>query len=294
MFFIHCSAFSGRAFELHRYWQRLNLPPGLIFNYTFINLMQENTTDRPNIETPENYMNWREYPHKEGKWTIPATVAFFWAFKWAIQYTTARWIFIGDDDILINFKLLLPFMRELDRKYDPINEVAVRGDCIINGPVYPQGGSGVVLSRRAVECLSFYGNYSLWGFWLGGKDLRLGRVMNEIFLGTSWYTSTAFMGHMLLPDYFRRLQKANFTVLAKCPEPETLPQSGCRRFVSSLRQIVFFHVGQVFENGPGWLKERLKLAETLWNAPPQVGFWPAERYRKYFCWGETQNMTSFW
>jgi hypothetical protein len=75
--------------------------------------------------------------------------------------------------------------------------------------------------------------------------------------------STTFLGHQLLPDYFRRLQKANFTGLASCPAPKNLSQSGCRRFVSSLRQIVFFHIGKAFENGPGWLKERRKIAETL-------------------------------
>jgi hypothetical protein len=185
-------------------------------------------------------------------------------------------------------------MNELSQKFDPLHEVIVRGDCIINGPVYPQGGSGVVLSRQAVEQLAPFGNYSIWGFWEGCPDMRLGRLMNKIFHGTAWYTSTAFLGSSLDGSDFSRIYRGNFSGLPHCPDPTTFSQIGCRRFLAPLQQVVFFHIGPLFHNGPGWLKQRLAIAHNLWSAQPEVSFWPSGRHSKRFCWREKSKYAYFW
>jgi hypothetical protein len=222
------------------------------------------------------------------------TAAMFWTFQYIVEHTIARWIFMSDDDILINFDLLPAFMSALDRKYDPIHDVVVRGDCIMNGPVYPQGGSGVILSRRAVEQLAPLANYSIWGFWEGCPDQRLGHVMNKVFSGTSWYTSTAFLGQPLEGLNFESARSGIFTKLPSCPDPAKFSHEGCQRFLAPVRQIVFYHVGTSFHNEAGWLKERFAIAHNLWKAPPQVSFWPSGSYMKTLCWREWQNVTRYW
>jgi hypothetical protein len=294
IFFLNCAPFSSRGFELHRYLRELRLPLGIVFNYTFVGLCEKNTTDPPNIDMPDNYLNWKSYPRKERLWTIRATAADFWIFEYVITETTARWVFISDDDILINFDLLPDFMSELDRKHDPIRDVVVRGDCIVNGPVYPQGGGGFVISRRAVERLVPFGNYAIWGFWQACQDVRIGQVMNQVFSGTSWYTSTAFLGCQLNELDFESAQNRHFTGLPTCPNAMQFSQKHCRRFVAPVRQLVFFHIGPAFHNGPGWLEKRVAIAHNLWSAPPQVSFWPDGDSSKKLCWQEAQDFTRFW
>jgi hypothetical protein len=251
-------------------------------------------TDPPNIAMPDNYLNWRSHPRKDRLWTIRFMASFAWLFRYVIAHTSAHWIYVSDDDILINFDLLPAFMRELHTKYDPLREVVVRGDCIINGPVYPQGGSGVVLSRRAIEKLAPFGHYSIWGFWEECPDQRLGRLMTKVFSGTAWYTSTAFLGVPLDAADFRRVLDQNFSRLPPCPDGSTLSQHGCLRFVAPVREIVFLHIGRAFKNGAGWLKERRAIATHLWNAPPQVSFRPSIQWRKALCWRKQQNSTRSW
>jgi hypothetical protein len=294
MFFMHTAPSSGRAIEFHEHHKHRVLAPGVPFHYTFIGFSTENTTDPPNIAMPENYLDWRRYSRTNRIWTIRFMAGFAWLFRYVLAHTTAHWIFVSDDDILINFDLLPAFMNELDAKHDPLNEVVVRGDCIVNGPVYPQGGSGVLLSRFAVKRLAPFGNYSIWGFWEGCPDMRLGHLMNEVFRGTSWYTSTAFLGSTLSETDFSSVRNGRFSGLPPCPNPGTLSQMKCWRFVAPVRQVIFFHIGTVFHNTPGWLKRRLAIAHNLWNAQQEVSFWPSARYSKRLCWHAGPNFTHFW
>jgi hypothetical protein len=243
---------------------------------------------------PDNYLNWSTHPNKEAIMTIRCTAVFFWVFRYTIEQTAARWIFIGDDDILINFNLLPAFMREQESKYDPLQDVVIRGDCIMNGLVYPAGGSGIVLSRRAVEQLAQFGNYSVWGGSEDTRDKRVGRVMSEIFSGISWSTSTAFLGSRLDDQFGQYLRNGNFSTLPDCPDPETFLQNECQRFLASTRQIVFSHIGPMFDNGPGWLKKRFAIAHHLWDASPELAFWPSEFLTKGLCWLKGKNATRVW
>jgi hypothetical protein len=220
--------------------------------------------------------------------------SFAWLCQYVLSNTSTRWIYISDDDILINFHLLPAFMNGLDRAFDLLHQIVVRGDCIMNGPVYPQGGSGVILSRFAVEKLAPYGSYSVWGFRESCPDQRLGRAMNRVFSGTAWYTSMGFLGS-LYPSDFQMLRECDFVRLRRCPNSGTLSQIGCSRFVAPLRETVFFHIGTVFHNGPGWLKQRLAIASDLWNAPPQVSVWPWNHVgSKHMCLDHKQNSTHLW
>lgn len=182
----------------------------------------------------------------------------------------------------------------MESKHDPLRDVVIRSDCIVNGPVYPQGGGGMILSRRAVEQLAPFGNYSIWEIWQDSPDMRIGHVMNHVFSGTSWYTSTAVLGCSLDELDFERARVANFTGLPACPDPSTLSNEDCMRFVAPLRQLVFVHIGRAFHNGAGWLKERYEIAQNLWNAPPEVSFWPSGLYSKSLCWRAGPNFTRFW
>jgi hypothetical protein len=123
--------------------------PGRFFNYTIIGLIQDNTTDPPNIEMPDNYINWR-----------------------SLDFSG-----ISMDRFAAH---LQSFMHDLAQKDDPLNEVRFRGDCTMDGAVHPEGGSGIVLSLRTVEWFAQWRYCPILGFWLVGKDLRLGRLTNTL------------------------------------------------------------------------------------------------------------------
>jgi hypothetical protein len=294
MFFMQASPFSGRGFELYMYYKELDLPPGLIFNYTFIGLCEKNTTDPPNLAMPDNYLNWQSHPRKDALWTFRSTAGMFWTFKYVIAETKARWIFFGDDDILINFDLLLPFMRELHRKHDPLKDVVVRGDCINSGLSYPQGGSGVVLSRRAVEDLAPLGNHSIWDFWEECPDMRLGHVMYELWSNTGRHASTAFLGQPFGALDFDKVRNKNFTELPSCPQSSGAKNESCPSWAVPAHQLVFFHTGRVMENGPGMLTKRLEIAQILWKAPPDIGVWVDGGYSRSLCRKHEHNLTVLW
>jgi hypothetical protein len=58
-----------------------------------------------------------------------------------------------DVQFLINFELLPYYARELDGRYDPLHDIVIKGDYIVNDWIYPQGGSGKLFSRKTVELL---------------------------------------------------------------------------------------------------------------------------------------------
>jgi hypothetical protein len=275
---------SKRTWELNAYYQTMTLPPNVVFNYAFLGLLNENTTRPPNLAMPENYLNWTGHFYVEGLYTVRSSAYFAWCLTYILRCTTARWIWRGDDDSLINFELLPHYARQLNSMYDPLRDVVVKGDCIVNGPVYPQGGAGVVLSRRAVELLEVWGDYSVWGFFHDEPDKRQGVILEKILPEIGTLSSTAFLGCSFSEHEIWMLQQQNFSDLEPCPDVQPWqPGRGCREMTAPTRQIVFFHIGKVFHNGPGYLMERWQIANNLWTAPPDVAFRSTGRTNKGLC-----------
>jgi hypothetical protein len=284
VFYLQSGLNLSRAWELSAYYQEMTLPPNVVFNYSFVGLLDQNTTNPRNLAMPENYINWTNHPFVRGLGTIRHATSFAWIFTYVVKCTTARWIWRGDDDILINFELLPQYARLLDHMYDPLRDVVVKGDCIKNGPIYPQGGAGVLMSRRAVELLEPWGNYFIWGFFEDVPDKRFGVILEKIMSDVGMITSSAFLGCRLSESDFSKLRRQNFSDLAPCPDvPTGQGGRGCRPIAAPTHQIVFFHVGSVFENGPGFLRDRLGFARILWTASSDIAFHVTGGYQKGLC-----------
>jgi hypothetical protein len=261
------------------------------FNYVFSGLLEKNTTDPPNIAMPDNYLNWKSCPEQFRKWMGRFTAQYFWSFKYILFNTSARWIWCGDDDILINFELLPRYARRLARLYDPLRDFVVRGECIKYGVVYPQGGSGIVFSRRAIEMMEPFANFSIWGFWEKYPDRRVGVVIGKVHRDVGSCASSAFLGSFLPRGNFSMLKTGNFSGLEPCPPSQHGRE--CRVGSAPVNQVVFFHIGTVFENGPGFLKERLEYAKNLWSAPSDVWYWAPSPEAKALCRGPSQDNFPF-
>jgi hypothetical protein len=269
--FLQAEPFSGRGFRLYDYYQSLTFPPALDLHYYFVGLLPRNTSLPPNIAMPENYLRWRAYPlPADGhEWPVRETAKRFFVLNYALEHTTARWIWCGCDDIYINFDLLLPYIQTLERYWDPLQDVVVRGDCIPNGPLYHRGGPGSIYSRAAVRRLAPFGNWSIWALFEGDDDKRIGLAMEQADIDVPETASSAFIGFDWTDDRLRGLRTANYSDLQvndPCPKVALIERSGCRKFVAPLNQVVFYHVR--YAN----FSQRLTMAKSVWNAPPWLFF----------------------
>jgi hypothetical protein len=246
------------------------MPSGFIFKYVFIELLPRNTTVPPNIAFPDPFMNWSQSPRGGGTWQLRDSAKMFYSFHYALTVPWARWIYRGYDDVLINFDILPSYMRELDSIYNPLTDVVLRGDCVVCGPVYPQGGAGMILSRLAVEILARMSRRAIWDLPGDFDDQRLGYVLRDLKWNAGLASSSAFLGFSFGKSDWTRAEAGNFTGLSECSRPRGW-ESGCRRFLLSAQQIVFFHAGKDWNRQQATFYMRTRMAQHLWSAPPEIG-----------------------
>jgi hypothetical protein len=245
LFLFQSACASERAIDLNHFYLTKPWPRELEFNYKFVGVLPDNTTNPPNLALPDNLENWTQHPNYEDlRWQLRPMAGLFYAFNYTLHETDALWLFRSDDDILINFELLPRYIREMERMHDPLTEFVMRGDCIRNGATYPQGGAGVLFSRHAIERLIPMSHYSVWSTSADDPDQRLGRVVEAMGIDPGICSSSAFLGQPLdLPD-LERVRSGNFAGLSQCPE-RVRTFSRCRGFVTPITQYVFFHIGAV-------------------------------------------------
>jgi hypothetical protein len=275
IFLLQTALFQQRAFDLYLEYERTAIPPGFDFRYVFVNLLPQNTTKPPNIVIPDNFLGWREAPQggdalpgSDG-WERRDSAAMFYSFLYALEDKDIGWVYRGYDDILINFELVGAYLEELERQYDPMSDFVVRGDCVVNGPLYPQGGAGMVLSRRAVELMAPMGRQAIWEFGGTYDDQNVGLVLARQNRSAGNCSSSAFLGYPFEEEQWKLIQEGDFNGLEECVQPDEW-ETGCRRFLLSVRQIVFYHTGKDPQGQQTPLEIRMKMARNLWSAPAEV------------------------
>jgi hypothetical protein len=279
--FLQADFYSSRGFHLYDYYQSITFPPQIDFHYCFVGLLPRNTTKPPNIAMPDRYLDWESYPLQDGQnYPIHETAKRFFVWNYVLEHTDARWIFCGFDDIYINFDLLLPYMLALERRWNPLEDIVIRGDCIVNGPIYLQGGAGSVFSRAAVRQLAPLGNYTVWGIWQEHDDQRLGRTIDQANIDIVYTSSSAFWSCDWGDEKFRGLETGNYSdldVQNPCPKISELDRNGCRKYLAPINQVVFFHTK--YTN----FDQRMQMTKNVWNAPPWLFFYHYEGWLSQPC-----------
>jgi hypothetical protein len=207
-------------------------------------------------------------------WRVDFLVKYFFIFDYAAHETDFRWIVRAFDDMVPNLELLYPLMVELDKQYNPLKEVVVRGNCIVNGPVYLQGGAGTILSRAAFEMLAGHMEETLDHYQEIQRDnyddIIFGWLLERLDIPLVTTQSTAFLGYEFEGSGKYAMRTGNFSVLPECPE--RLDQEGCRRYVAPVRNIVFHHGGTPGKRNLHF-NEHLEQFKNLWSAPLDVQYY---------------------
>jgi hypothetical protein len=170
-------------------------------------------------------------------------------------------------------------MHEMEKKYDPLTQIVVRSDC--NRNRNPHSGSGILFSRRAIQELLPFGNFSIWGMKEESADRRIGRLIRKI--GSEECSSSAFLGILLLNDQRQKLMNGEFEGLQECPIMKCVERK-CNQIVRPTRQIVFYHVGVVLRGGRSEFETRVRSAQKLWESPKELGVMNGEFDERMLCW----------
>jgi hypothetical protein len=274
---------SDRVPTFHRYLQQESEKFGILLYYYFVDYSSENTTSIPNLAVPISYSRMAELSKYRQNFQRFLLAKYFFVFNYVIEETTARWIFRAADDTMINFAKLRQYIAKLNRHFDPLHDIVIRGHCITrNGISYHQGGAGVLYSRRAVELLAPLGNETLAGqtMW---EDAQFGWKLGNIGINVAKNTwSAAFVGTPFRKMSTYALESGNFRRLGPCPKKESIP------FLAPANEIVFMHTSAV-----KLFEDRYRASMTLFHAPEYV-YWSSGWGIAPFLCCNNQTMQSGW
>jgi hypothetical protein len=258
---------SNRVPPMHDLLQTSDVKDDHHFSYFFVDYTDQNTTGIPNLAVTEQYRALERLAASQRGFQAALLAKYFFAFNYVIGETKARWIYRGADDTMVDIALLRQYINKLNRRYDPLSEVVVRGHCIsVSGHQYPQGGSGVILSRRAVEKIAPMGLSVLTGM-NQYEDIQFGLVLRRIGVNIETEAECrAFIGTPFTDSDRRALEAQDFSFLPKCPD-NPCPSCPCTRFLAPLRQVIFTHTLNWYP-----FQQRLAVSRGASNAPRNV-YW---------------------
>lgn len=242
-------------------------------NYFAINYTISNETH--SLTPPLNYQQAVSLGDKRYYGDRDLSAKFFFAINYFLKETTFDWLWRGTDDTLINFGKLSAFVEDLHAKYDPVREPIVLGMCVGRNwneeemkkmPFFIQGGSGVVISRRAAEILA---PHLIWTMHRTNHadDVIFTWLLNHTGILMN-PTSAFFLGHSIKPHMFASLRRAASS-LPECPPLAEVERTKCRSYVGSFSDIVFFHEQHTTKFGLG---TAMSHAKTLWGLNHEYGF----------------------
>jgi hypothetical protein len=196
-------------------------------------------------------------------------VKFMFAMGYFLDHANSDWFYRGVDDTLVNFRALAPFLRDLERTANPLTDFVFRANCIpFFGNLFPQGGSGYLMSRHAVatwlphfdDCLNMNNGF---------EDMDLGRFLLKWNITGLKFGGPGFMGHTIVKPVGRNVFLGKWSTLPICPDIRTIPGEICRPFLARIRDTVFYH------HWPLDIEGSFRLSERVFNAPPFI-FWYSE------------------
>jgi hypothetical protein len=173
---------------------------------------------------------------------------FFFSLRFFLLNTTARWFYRAIDDSIINFEKLGTFLQNLERKKNPLQDWVFLGNCVRNDPwAFPQGGSGVLISRAAVRVLEPLCRQFI-GTMMQPEDVAFQPFLESLNVSMWSITSPNFCGHRFEDDDLGKMRRGAWQELKDCPPKEGRSGEKCRPFLSPISDIVFYHewMGEFF------------------------------------------------
>lgn len=281
---------SARAKSNLEYLEKQNVPLSLA-KYLFVNYATVNTSsslslpqeyhDLLTTTTENSYINMNETTMYKAPGIVNQKEAirqwadlllkFLFSMRYFLYETKSQWFWRGTDDTIVDKDNLRIMVAQLNTKYDR-NDTVFLGNCIDiptdNGCMpFIQGGSGILMSRRAVEVMIPLIEKRLHVVH-EPDDLILADAMNEANCDWQEATSEYFMG--LSIGAMPKIEK-NEKIRA-CPplHRSWKVQKKCKPQMPSIRNLVFYHEQIHVENDNLEMQRRW---EILKNAPITTKFY---------------------
>jgi hypothetical protein len=242
-----------------------------IFNYFFINFGLENTTNPPNLVATEYFRNLTTWAFPRGWYSVRDILTKrFFSLLYFLCETNAVWFYSGLDHSIINFPLLPGFLEFLRTRHNSSCQFVVYGQCVFSQDQnYPQGGSGMIVSRFAAQ--KILEALPLGALPLNGvDDMAFGHILDYFGWTPGQMTHPAFLGYHFPANTASLIAGRGFSGVRECSRVDWWRPQGdlCRPFVSPLRDLVFFHI-----DGARDINAMLSLSEAVFSAPPRVVYY---------------------
>jgi hypothetical protein len=272
---------SARIPMLCRFLDSAKKHPKLVFDYWIINYTTYNDTEKHFLFPPDRYRELMQRSSRSKKFQkhIDLSAKFFFSLRFFLENTTAEWLYRASDDGLINFDNLAPYLAYLDRKYKPLTESIIIGNCIDSRKFsYLQGGTGYLISRHLAERMHILeGDY--FQNLKQPEDVYFSdRVFKAFNLSLTESTSPFFLGHDVYDGHLNALLRGQGEALPLCPNLSAVWTKTCQKFIVPLQDTVFWHrEGYVSD-----LNDSIDYFRLFMGQPRHVMWW-INRARPYLC-----------
>jgi hypothetical protein len=170
------------------------------------------------------------------------------ALQYFIENTDAGWFLRLCEDTAVNLRTFPLFLDELNENYDPLTDPVIQGACLgKTNSTYLQGGSGFVFSRKAaIEIYNDFDWFREMSMINKADDRILGYYLEKIGMPAENITSRWFVGHAFLGRNSALEAVSDLSGYYPCSEP--VSKKGCRRFLTKVKDITFWHDRVKFKN----------------------------------------------
>jgi hypothetical protein len=120
------------------------------FRYFFVDAPATDSAI-PNLIVPPRFWELRKFS-RNPPMNRDLLIKYIFCNRYFLEQTNCRWKVRICDDTLVNFAKLGKFILSMNERHNPLTEFVLKAHCARwNSVLYPQGGSGTLMSRFACE-----------------------------------------------------------------------------------------------------------------------------------------------
>jgi hypothetical protein len=271
---------SSRVPDLLQYLSESAIPREMDFEYWVVNYTKTNITSLHSVYPPDEFrrlFRLNRRPKRLRK-DLDLSSKFFFGLRFFLENSSAQWFYRATDDTIINFPNLLPFMRHIDARWNPLRQPVVIGSCIdARRFSYLQGGSGLVISRFAAAQMIGHRD-SFVAALNKPEDVYFTKLLDALNVSLKKATSEFFIGHDIFSKHRGLIWNRTLHLLPRCPAIASIWRRKCRSFVAPLADLVFWHQ----EGYNRTLGPTIGFARMVFGLPRNILWW-SKRGRPHLC-----------